>query len=79
MKKDELKFQVEAKNMPEFTSTLIDFEMDNEIIGITEDDEIIVHVIFDDDQQEGIGNLLQISTLFEDEDDDEIEEDEEED
>jgi len=79
MDKVALKLQVEVENMPEFTKILIEHDIDNEIIGHTGEDEIIIQIEYGFDQQDGVDDLLAISEVFDDEDDEEIEEDEEED
>jgi hypothetical protein len=70
----ELKLQVETENMPEFTKTLIEHEIDNEIIGHTEEDDIIIQIEYGFEQQDGVDELLEISEVF----DDDFDEDEEE-
>jgi hypothetical protein len=74
-----LKLQVETENVPEFTRVLIEHEIDNEIIGHTEDDDIIIQIEYGFEQQDGVDELLEISEIFEDDQDEEIEEDEEDD
>jgi len=66
-----LKIQVEAENIAEFTKTLIDHEIDNEIIGHTEDDDIIIQIEYGFEQEDGVDELLEISEIFEDEFDEE--------
>jgi hypothetical protein len=61
----ELKLQVEAENMAEFTKTLIDHEIDNEIIGHTEGDDIIIQIEYGFEQQDAVDELLEISEVFE--------------
>lgn len=70
-----LKLQVETENMAEFTSVLIEHEIDNEIIGHTEADDIIIQIEYGFEQQDGVDELLEISEIFEDD----LDEDEEED
>ncbi|MBL4594033.1 MAG: hypothetical protein JKX68_09485 [Flavobacteriales bacterium] len=70
-----LKLQVETENVPEFTRVLIEHEIDNEIIGHTEDDDIIIQIEYGFEQQDGVDELLEISEIFEDD----LDEDEEED
>jgi hypothetical protein len=72
----ELKLQVETENMAEFTKTLIEYDIDNEIVGHTEDDEIIIQIEYGFDQQDGVDELLQIAEIYEDEDEDDDEEEE---
>jgi hypothetical protein len=75
----ELKLQVKANDMPEFTKTLVEYDIDNEIIGHTEDNEMIVQIDYGFEQQDAVDELLEISEIFEDDQDEEIEEDEEDD
>lgn len=81
MENFELKLEVETDNLVEVTEILVDYDITNEIIGNTEDGNILIHIEYDDDQQEGIGDLLNIAEIYEnddentDEDDDEEEED----
>ncbi len=78
MEEFELHLEVVPNKMGDFTETLIDYEIDNEIIGKTEDGNIIVLVKYDNDQQEGIGDLLEIAELYELDDEDEDEDENEE-
>lgn len=73
MQEFELHLEVAPDKMGDFTETLVDFEIDNEIIGKTEDGNIIVQVNYDDDQQEGIGDLLEIAEVYELDEDEEDE------
>jgi hypothetical protein len=70
-----LKLQVETENIPEFTSVLIEHEIDNEIIGHTEADDIIIQIEYGFEQQDGVDELLEISEIFEDDFDEDEEED----
>lgn len=78
MEEFELKLQVKAKKMPDFAVALMDFEIKNEIVGLTEDGDLIIQVEYDNDQQEGIGELLKVSEIFEDDFDEEDNFDDEE-
>jgi hypothetical protein len=75
----ELKLQVKANDMPEFTKTLVEYDIDNEIIGHTEDNEMIIQIDYSFEQQDAVDELLENSEIFEDDQDEEIEEDEEDD
>lgn len=75
MEKAALKLQVAAKNMPEFTKILIENDIDNEIVGHTEDEELIIHVEYGEPQEEAVEDLLEFSEIFEDDFDEEEEED----
>ncbi|NQX97722.1 MAG: hypothetical protein HRT73_07555 [Flavobacteriales bacterium] len=65
-----LKLQVETENVPEFTRVLIEHEIDNEIIGHTEDDDIIIQIEYGIEQQDGVDELFEISEIFEEEEED---------
>ncbi len=71
MENFELKLKVETDNLVEVTQTLVDYDITNEIIGNTEDGNIIINVEYDDDQQEGIGDLLKVAEIYEDEEEEE--------
>ena len=73
MENFELKLAVETDNLVEATEILVDYDITNEIIGNTEDDNIIIHIEYDDDQQEGVGDLLKIAEIYEDDEDDDEE------
>ena len=65
MEEFELNLEVTPEKMGDFTETIVDFEINNEIIGKTEDGNIIIQLKYDDDQQEGIGDLLEIAEVYE--------------
>ena len=65
MEEFELNLEVAPEKMGDFTETIVEFEINNEIIGKTEDGNIIVQLKYDDDQQEGIGDLLEIAEVYE--------------
>tara|TARA_R110001592_G_scaffold45430_4_gene145185 strand:- start:2608 stop:2835 length:228 start_codon:yes stop_codon:yes gene_type:complete len=74
MELDELDFEVKPKNLSEFIDILVDFDIDNEIIGQTEDENPIIHIEYDEDGEEAVGQLLEIGKIIEvdsDEDEDE--------
>jgi len=74
MEKFELNLEVAPEKMGDFTETIVEFEINNEIIGKTEDGNIIIQLKYDDDQQEGIGDLLEIAEVYEFDVEDEEEE-----
>lgn len=74
MENFKLKLEVETDSLVAATQTLVDYDITNEIIGSTEDGNIIIHVEYDDDQQEGIGDLLNIAEIYEDDENDDEEE-----
>ena len=65
MEEFELNLEVAPEKMGDFTEIIVDFEINNEIIGKTEDGNIIIQLKYDDDQQEGIGDLLEIAEVYE--------------
>lgn len=64
MEKNELDFEVKSKNLSEFIDILVDFDIDNEIIGQTDDNNPIIHIEFDEDGEEGVNQLLEIATII---------------
>ena len=73
MDKVTLKLEVETENMPDFTKILTEHEIENEIIGHTEENEIIIQIEYDFEQQDAVDELLEISEIFEDDFDEEEE------
>lgn len=64
MEKNELDFEVKSKNLSEFIDILVDFDIDNEIIGQTDDNNPIIHIEFDEDGEEGVNQLLEIANII---------------
>ena len=75
MSKVALKLQVAAENMPAFTKILTEHDIDNEIVGHTEEEELIIHVEYAEPQEGAIEDLLEFSEIFEEDFDQEEEED----
>lgn len=71
---EELDFEVKPKNLSEFIEILVDFEIDNEIIGQTEDKHLIIHTEYDEFNEDAIEHLMELAEVVETEDE-ELDED----
>lgn len=74
MQTETMDFAVEPENLPEFIEILVDYEIDNEIIGQTEDNYPIIHIEFEEDNEEAIVQLMELGEVLETEEE-EIDED----
>ncbi len=59
-----IEFYVPLTAMVEFTEILTKNEIENEIIGITDESEIIVYVEFTDEQGEAIAKLTELVDYY---------------
>lgn len=71
---EEMDFIVKPKNLSEFIEILVDYEIDNEIIGQTEDKHPIIHTEYDEFNEDAIEHLMEIAEVVEREDE-ELDED----
>jgi hypothetical protein len=73
-------FEVPSEVIGDFTEKMTDLELENSIVGKTDDDEILVEVLYDKSEITEVDELEEyLSSLIdgmEDEDDEEEEEDE---
>lgn len=67
-------FLVEALNLPQLVKTITDNELDNEIIGQTENGEYYISIDFKDEDLELIEEISEIAEFY---NEDESEEDDE--
>ncbi len=74
MTTEELDFVVKPKNLPEFIKILVDYEIDNEIIGQNDDNYPIIHIEYEQDHEEAIMQLMEVAKVVKTEDE-ELEED----
>lgn len=68
---EELDFMVKPRKLSEFIEILVDYEIDNEILGQTEDKYLIIHLEFDEDNEEAIEHLMELAEVVETEEIDE--------
>lgn len=59
-----IEFYVPLTTIVEFTEILTKNEIENEIIGITDESEIIVYVEFTDEQGEAIAKLTELVDYY---------------
>lgn len=65
---EELDFEVKPKNLSAFIEILVDFEINNEIIGQTEDKHLIIHTEYDEFNEDAIEHLMELAEVVETED-----------
>ena len=63
-------FQVQASNLPEFVKVITDNEIDNEIIGQSENGEYYISVEVSEDDLELMGDLFELAEPYDEEEDD---------
>ncbi len=59
-----IEFYVPVENMAEFVTILTTAEIDNEIIGITDENEIIIYAEYVNDQDEAIARLTDLVDYY---------------
>lgn len=74
---EEQTFVVQESKLPEFVKVITDNEIDNEIIGQSEDGEYYISVEVKEDDLELMGDLFELAEPLDDEDEDDSEEDDE--
>ena len=61
-------FEISAEQMPEFSEILAESELDNEVAGKTDDDNIIINVFYEPEDKQKILELWEWLEDGEDED-----------
>lgn len=57
MRTRKVEFEVPAALMPKFTEELVSKQLDHQLTGITEDDEIIIEILFNQDDPDEVEEL----------------------
>ena len=73
---NEQTFLVQASKLPEFVKIITDNEVDNEIIGQSENGEYYISVEVSEDDLELMGDLFELAEPYDEEEDDSEENDE---
>lgn len=73
-------FMVPAELMPKFTEELVSTKLDNQLTGVTEDDDIVIEVEYEQEETEAVDELEEfLNDLIEESKEEEEEDPEEED
>ena len=71
----QLSFEVQIEDLLEFVKIIAEYELDNEMIGYTEENNLLISITYPKDKWKAMRLLLEYSLLWDEDDTDELEED----